>query len=113
MNRAWRLSPWFLALAIAASPGCSRKPAGKDPAAGAAPAVPSPSPMVAGSVVATVNGVSITAQQLDVRAADRLAALRQQEYDTRRRVLDEMVSDHLVAKEAATRGLAPADLLRQ
>ena len=114
MSRAWHLlSASLVALAVAASPGCSGKPAGNDRAAAATPAVPSPSPVVAGSIVAIVNGVSITAQQLDVRAADRLAAIRQQEYDTRRHVLDEMVSDQLVAKEAATRGLAPADLLRQ
>jgi len=99
--------------AVAALPGCSRKPAGGRSAAGAAPAVPSPTPAAAGSVVAIVNGVPITSQELDLRAADRLAPIRQQEYETRRRVLDEIVSDQLVAKEAAARGLSPADFLRQ
>lgn len=98
---------------VAASPACSRKPAGAGSAAGAAAPAPTSAPAAPGSVVATVNGAPITAQELDLRAADRLAAIRQQEYETRRRVLDEIVADQLIAKEAATRGLSPADLLRQ
>ena len=113
MLRARRFLCVLLLAALAALPACSRKPAGGGSAVGAASPVPTSPPAAAGSVVATLNGVPITAQQLDLRAADRLAAIRQQEYDTRRRVLDEMISDQLIAKEAAARGLSPADLLRQ
>jgi protein-disulfide isomerase len=65
------------------------------------------------SVVAAGAGVSITTAELDKRAAARLAPLRQQEYDVRKAVLDEMVAEALEAKEAKARGLSPADLIQK
>jgi protein-disulfide isomerase len=81
--------------------------------AATANAVPAPASAPVGEVVAEVNGSRILASELDERAAGRLSRLRQEEYEIRRQALDQMVADRLVAAEAARRGLAPEELLRQ
>ena len=59
-----------------------------------------------------MNGAPILASELDQRAAGRLARLRQEEYEVRREVLDELVAERLVAAEAAKRKVSPEELLR-
>jgi protein-disulfide isomerase len=63
-------------------------------------------------VVAEVDGVPITRRELDERAAERLARIRQEEYDVRREALDEMIGERLLEKEARARGITPSDLLK-
>lgn len=94
-----------LALLIAA---CSRPggtPAGSAPKGGAA---------VSGTgVVAEVNGGPILGSELEQRAAGRLTRLRQEEYEIRRQVLDELIAERLVAAEAQKHGLTAEALLKQ
>jgi len=102
-----RLLPlWVLPFALSA---CSR------PAA--APAAPAPSgapPKVTGTgVVAEVNGGAILSSELEQRVSGRLARVRQEEYDIRRQVLDEMIAERLVAAEAAKRKISAEALLKQ
>jgi protein-disulfide isomerase len=65
-----------------------------------------------GAVVAELDGKRITMGELDARIAGELSDVRQQEYDVRRRGLDAMIEDHLIEKEAATRGIPRAALLQ-
>jgi len=98
---------------IAASPlalaACSR-PAGAPPDSGAAPVAKAVSGV---GVVAEVNGAPILAAELDQKVAGRLARLRQEEFELRRQVLDELVAERLVAAEASKRKVSPEELLRQ
>ena len=106
--RASRTLALLAATALAVA-GCSR-PVGTSPASeGAATARP-----VSGvGVVAEVNGAPILASELEQKAAGRLARLRQEEYEIRRQMLDELIAERLVAAEAAKRKLSPEELLRQ
>jgi protein-disulfide isomerase len=98
---------------IVASPlavtACSR-PAGAPPDSGAAPVAKAVSGV---GVVAEVNGAPILAAELDQKVAGRLARLRQEEFELRRQVLDELVAERLVAAEASKRKVSPEELLRQ
>jgi len=87
---------------------CSR-PDG--PPAAAAPAAAKPATGTV--VVAEVNGGPILAFELDQRAASRLIRLRQDEFETRSQVLDELIAERLVAAEAHKRGVSAEDLLKQ
>jgi protein-disulfide isomerase len=64
-------------------------------------------------VVAEVNGAPILASELDAKAAGRLVRVRQEEYEIRRQVLDELIAERLVTAEAARRKLTPEELVRQ
>jgi len=87
---------------------CSRP--GGTPAA----AAPAGSQAATGTgVVAEVNGGPILASELEQRAANRLIRLRQEEYETRSQVLDELIAERLVAAEAQKRGLSAEALLTQ
>jgi protein-disulfide isomerase len=86
---------------------CSR-PGGVASSPGAAA-----TPVSGAAVVAEVNGAPILASELEPRVAGRLARLRQEEYEIRRRTLEELVAERLVAAEASKRNLAPEELLRQ
>jgi len=104
------MSKLGLVVAIAAPlglVGCSRP--GGTPAA----AAPGISAATGTGVVAEVNGGPILVSELDQRAALRLLRLRQEEYEVRRQVLDEMIAERLVAAEAAKRGLSAEELLRR
>ncbi|HXY38569.1 MAG TPA: thioredoxin domain-containing protein [Vicinamibacteria bacterium] len=91
---------FFLLLFAAVAAGCSRQPAS--------------SPAVSGvGVVAEVNGAPILAADLDQKAAARLARVRQEEYEIRRQALDELITERLVAAEAARRGISPDELLKR
>src|SRR5262245_61138504 len=63
-------------------------------------------------VVASGDGFEIRRDELDKRAHDRLAALRQQEYDVRREVLDDLIQEKLVEKEAKARGISSEALIK-
>jgi protein-disulfide isomerase len=92
-----------LALASCSRPGgapAAAAPAGSKPATGT-------------GVVAEVNGGAILASELEQRAANRLIRLRQEEYETRSQVLDELIAERLVAAEAQKRGLSAEALLKQ
>lgn len=85
---------------------------------GAAAAAPSPSPAAAGpaagsAVVAEVDGTPITQAELDARARGELQRLEDQQYEIRRRALDQLVSEKLIAKEALARGIDRDALFRQ
>jgi protein-disulfide isomerase len=77
--------------------------------------VSAPPPASSGNtrqVVAEVDGVAITRGDLDQKAAESLVAIRQQEYETLRRALDEMITDRLIEKEAASRKVTKEALLK-
>lgn len=85
------------------------------PAASATPAAVSTptAPSNGKGVVADVNGSPILLSELDQRAAGRLLRLRQEEYEVRSQVLDEMIAERLVAAEAKKRGISAEELLRR
>ena len=95
------------ALALLPSTGCSRDPEARaaDPAPRAASNGPS-------GPAAEVGGTTITRAEVDKRAEKALAAIRQEEYDARREALDAMVSEKLLEKEAAARGITKEALLK-
>jgi protein-disulfide isomerase len=62
-------------------------------------------------VVAEVDGKPITRAELEERARERLVALRQQEYEILRQVLDELVAERLMDREAKARGISREELV--
>jgi protein-disulfide isomerase len=94
-----------VALVTTTGTSCSRS-------RGAASAPPATASGDAAQVVAEVDGVKITRGELDKKAAEPLLAIRQQEYDTLRRALDEMITERLVEKEAAARKVTREALLK-
>ena len=66
-------------------------------------------------VVARVGGAEVTLQEVEDAWHDNDAASRirmlQQLYDTRRRVLDIVIGDRLIDREAQTRGVSRDELL--
>jgi protein-disulfide isomerase len=75
----------------------------------------SPGPSVAGdpkAVVAEVDGVPITAEELDRHAAAELQRVRDQEYEVRKNALEDLVTLRLIKKEAAARGVSEQELMR-
>ena len=100
-----RFSANLIALA-AVTAACSDSPATRTVSA-AAPAT-SGQPAVA----ATVDGVDIRTDELERRAAGKLARVRQEEFEVRQQVLDEIINEKLIEKEAKARGLSTADLVK-
>jgi protein-disulfide isomerase len=101
-----RRAPLLAPLALLLLATACRRSAGPQPAA-------NPAPGASGSeVVARVDGVAITGQELDERVGKRLARLRQEEYEARRQALEEMIGERLLEKEARARGISKEDLLR-
>jgi protein-disulfide isomerase len=97
-----------LLLLVPAALSCGRTPA--PPPAAARSSAPT---TTATGVVAEVNGAAIQARELDERVYNRLASLRQQEYDVRRQTLEELIAERLVAAEAAKRGISAEELVKQ
>ncbi len=60
-----------------------------------------------------MNGAPILASELEQRVGTRLARLRQEEYEIRRQVLDELIGERLVAAEAQLKGVKAETLLQQ
>ena len=95
----------FMALAASAVGACSRSGA-------TVSAPPAASSGDARQVVAEVDGAPITRGDLDKKAAESLLSIRQQEYETLRRALDDMITDRLLEKEAASRKVTKEALLK-
>ena len=62
--------------------------------------------------MARAGGNSITLEEVDRHAAGKLLRLRNEQYETRRQALDEMITEQLFQKEAAARGLTQEALLK-
>jgi protein-disulfide isomerase len=106
--RAISLRRWGPALALPLLTLWACRGAG---ARAAAPASPEASPLP-GDPVAEVDGSPITRGVLDQRVKNRLARLRQEEYEIRRQALEELIGDQLLEKEARSRGISTAELLK-
>jgi protein-disulfide isomerase len=91
-----------LALLVLGSAACQAGPSARA-------ATPAQSP----SIVAQGSGVSITAADLDKAAEGRLSRLRQQEYEVKKEVLDQLIGEALMAKEAKARGIAVDELVKK
>jgi protein-disulfide isomerase len=70
------------------------------------------SAQVAAKVVATVDGVSITQDELDEAVGAELGRLEQQAFELRQRKLDALVAEKLIASEAARRGMTAEALAK-
>jgi protein-disulfide isomerase len=75
------------------------------------PAAPAKSPDP--SVLATLDGVSITASEIEPIGGANLTQARAQYYQVQRAAIDEAINRRLIDKEAAARGISVADLLKQ
>jgi len=93
------LLAWPAFLPLACSPGSADR-------------IPAAPPAADETVLAEVDGKAILAREVDKRAAARLLPLRQDIYDLRREVLDELIGERLFEKEAAARGLTVEALLK-
>jgi protein-disulfide isomerase len=101
-----RSIPAALLLLAAVSPGCR-------PSAGPGTRTDTPANTASPrAVVAEVDGVPITAEELDKHAAGELQRLRDQEYEIRKNALEDLVSQRLLQKEAAERGVSEKELTR-
>lgn len=65
----------------------------------------------AGDMVAEVDGVAITSEELEKPLAPQLSKLEEQIYNVKRQRLDALINDKLLAKEAAKRQLSVSALL--
>jgi protein-disulfide isomerase len=78
-----------------------------------APQSPAASPSASGDVVvATIDGRPIMEGEVDKRVEDRLARVRQQEYEIRKEALDQIIADRMLEKEAKARGISVDQLLK-
>jgi protein-disulfide isomerase len=71
-----------------------------------------PAATPAPDAVALIDGAPITAAAFDEAVEPRLSALRAQEYELKRQVLEELISQRLMEREAAARSVT-ADVLAQ
>jgi protein-disulfide isomerase len=93
---------WTLGLFVISSVACQ-----------AGPGARAATPAETAAVVAQGDGVKITAAELDKAAAGRLSRLRQQEYELKKEILDQLIGDALLAKEARARGISVDDLVKK
>ena len=70
-----------------------------------------PSPVAKGDVLADVDGVPITTEEIEKALAVQLSKLEEQIYTLKRQRVDAMIVERLIAKEAAKRGISDAALL--
>jgi protein-disulfide isomerase len=70
-----------------------------------------PSPVAKGEVLADVDGVPITKEEIEKALAVQLSKLEEQIYTLKQRRLDAMIVERLIAKEAAKRGVSETALL--
>ncbi len=64
------------------------------------------------SKAATIGDWSISLAELDLAAAGKLSKVRQQEYDVRQQVLDTIMEEQLLDREAKARDVSRAELLQ-
>jgi protein-disulfide isomerase len=81
-------------------------------AASASPAEKAAAPPSRPSVVASVEGVTIDASELEAAGGARLFTLYTQEYQLRKQLLDEIITRKLLDKEAKARGISVDELTR-
>jgi protein-disulfide isomerase len=93
----------LLALVVLAAGGCARATDAQTPGGPRQPQA---------TDVAVVDGVPVTFDEMEKRAAKELYSLRQEEYDARRQALEEIIYERLLEKEAKRRGLSVAELNR-
>jgi protein-disulfide isomerase len=70
-----------------------------------------PNPVAKGEVLADVDGVPITKEEIEKALAVQLTKLEEQIYTLKKQRLDAMIVERLIAKEAAKRGVSEAALL--
>ncbi len=106
LRAAALLTATFLTLTSA----CSRPEAGSR-----APGrpVPAAATVDGSAVVAEVAGETITWAELEEKATGALARVRQEEYEIRSRVLDDLIAERLVEAAARERGISSEELVRQ
>jgi protein-disulfide isomerase len=107
------LTAFLLVAAVASAPVLAKKD--KKPDAPATTSVGAADAAGEGDTTpaAMVGNEAITMADVDRAAASQLTKIRQQEYDVRKQVLQQLVNDKLVAAEAAARGVSADDLLKQ
>jgi len=98
-----------LLVLVAALPVCAKKEKSAAPQTTTTAAADSS----ASDIVAYVGDQPITKAELDKQAAQKLAQIRQQEYEVRKQTLDKILQDQLAANEAKARGISVDDLLKQ
>jgi protein-disulfide isomerase len=86
--------------------GCGRLSQQAEARAGGAALAPE-------SVAAELEGAAITLAEVDQKAQGGLATIRQQEYEARRRALEQIIDERLVEREAKARGVDSEELLRR
>src|SRR5215204_5016248 len=96
------LSSVVVMMLVAVSADAQRSEGGKATA---------PSPAAKGAVLAEVDGVPITQEEIDKALAVQLSKLEEQIYTLKQRRLDAMIVERLIAKEAAKRGVSETALL--
>jgi protein-disulfide isomerase len=104
-----RAAALLTATSVALLGACSRPDAESRTAARIA--VPA-APVDGASVVAEVNGEAITWAELEERTAGALTKVRQEEYEIRSQVLDELIAERLVEAAAREEGISSEQLLQ-
>jgi protein-disulfide isomerase len=103
-----RLTSSLLSFAVLVLAACGTSAGSSTSAAKTSPA----SAPAADGEVASVDGATIRRSELEQRAESKLLSLRQQEYEIRKQILDEMIVEKLVEKEAKARGVSPSELVK-
>jgi protein-disulfide isomerase len=96
------LGPLALVASLAAGPGAGLAAAAEKSAAKAPASAP----------VAVVAGDAITAAEFEELAATKLFAVRTQEYNQKRALLEDVIDKRLLEKEGKARGISADELLR-
>jgi len=78
----------------------------------AAPPTPTPTPTATLRPAATFAGGAILESEVEAQGLARLLPIRNKEYQTRRQVLDELLTKRLLEQEATSRGLDAEVLLK-
>ncbi len=95
--------------ALMALLGCSPEPT---VSAAAQPASAEAGTQSGQQVVAEMDGATVTQAELEERIRSELKALRQQEYQLRRRGIAAVVGERLLEREAAHRGISTQELIQ-
>jgi protein-disulfide isomerase len=65
------------------------------------------------AVVARIDGQAVTQKEVDARAESTLQRLKDEEYEARRRALDEIVVERLMDAQAKAQGISRDELLKR
>lgn len=74
---------------------------------------PAPSPSPTAEVVATIAGEPVTMADVESKAGPRLFQLRTQQYQAQRKILEDVLAERLLEREAAARGISVEELRKQ